>query len=1023
VLTGTANWIVTWSDGVITTNSTSPATRSVSPTATTTYTVTAVSDSKCTGGTSSGNAIVTVDNALVVTTNPSNQTVYAGQTTALTATVNGNSTVQWQLSTDGGATFNNIPGATSATLLFIANASDNGNQYRVVFSNACGSATSGPATLTVNVPPSITSQPTSQTVCAGQSASFTATASGNPAPTVQWKVSTVGGDTFTDIDGATNSTLTFITSTSDNGNQYRAIFANTCGTAGCIPATLTIATSPSITSQPTNQLAYPGQSVSFSGTASGSSLGYQWRKNGTNLVNGGSVSGTTSNTLTLSNVTTNDDNSSYDVVVTNFCGTQTSSAATLGVSTLNDGIPDSWKIQYSFPLNDPTVASADPDNDGYSNLQEYRCGASPVNPNSHCSFPANLAGWWKLDDGIGTNAVDSSLNRRDLTLMGGTLPVWTNIALEGGSHALRFDGQQDFAQGLITGVTFTQITIVAWINTSAAGTGTNPCAVSMTHDDNPGYSPAGDLLVWDNAIGAAGQTTMATTNTNVHDGQWRLMASVQDGSVVRLYLDSNLVASASDAFTNVVANCYLRLAHRNTDGGSYFNGIVDNVRLYNRALSDAEITAIYNVDTDNDGIPDVWEINHGLNPNDASDATQTSSNAWAHGLTNLQVYQNSSVLIADNYSTLGDGIPDWWKVKHGFGLTDTSVAGADTDGDGYTNLQEYQCNTDPRDPNSYPTILLIPNAWAVYTNGTTVQITATILSTNASVTVSNAEWFLDSITGVTNGDGFAMSAADGTFDSTNEVATATFTPTFPYGERHVLWVHARGSDTQWCPFKKVIINPNVDDILDKIQANYSAFQDLQYDAVITKRNNGVVVSTSSASVKMKGPYKVRSEHADGLVSIRNGNQFYWYHSTEGFGDMFESGMNGDFSPANNRSADYFWEVPLAKSRTGVSISDSVNSAVFDLFLIPKPGVSWFTDHTKVDFTKGSVQQLDTTGGGVSCKSEFLNPVEVFPGKWMFSVNQQTLRFDNGDEFVTEIVAINMLANQGLPDSLFAIPTP
>ena len=62
MLTGAANWILTWSDGVITTNSSSPATRSVNPTLTTTYTVTAISDSRGgSAGTSSGSATVTVN--------------------------------------------------------------------------------------------------------------------------------------------------------------------------------------------------------------------------------------------------------------------------------------------------------------------------------------------------------------------------------------------------------------------------------------------------------------------------------------------------------------------------------------------------------------------------------------------------------------------------------------------------------------------------------------------------------------------------------------------------------------------------------------------------------------------------------------------------------------------------------------------------------------------------------------------------------------------------------------------------
>ena len=51
-------------------------------------------------------------------------------------------------------------------------------------------------------------------------------------------------------------------------------------------------------------------------------------------------------------------------------------------STVNDGIPDSWKIAHSLDINDPTVADQDPDSDGLTNLQEYQHGTDPHNPDT-----------------------------------------------------------------------------------------------------------------------------------------------------------------------------------------------------------------------------------------------------------------------------------------------------------------------------------------------------------------------------------------------------------------------------------------------------------------------------------------------------------------------------------------------------------------------------------------------------------------------------------------------------------------
>ncbi|HEX3947325.1 MAG TPA: hypothetical protein VHW47_06445, partial [Acidimicrobiales bacterium] len=89
--------------------------------------------------------------------------------------------------------------------------------------------------------PVVTTSPASQTVTAGQTASFTAAASGNPAPTVQWQVSTDSGVTWTPIGGATSGTLALpATSISQSGSEYEAVFTSPVGTATSTPATLTV---------------------------------------------------------------------------------------------------------------------------------------------------------------------------------------------------------------------------------------------------------------------------------------------------------------------------------------------------------------------------------------------------------------------------------------------------------------------------------------------------------------------------------------------------------------------------------------------------------------------------------------------------------------------------------------------------------------------------------------------------------------------------------------------------------------
>ena len=154
-MTGTPPWTVGWSDGAVSNNvAASPLTRLVSPSSSTTYTVTSVSDANCTG-TSPGSASVTVNTPPAVTANPTNKTVCVGNSVSFSASGTGTAplTIQWQVSTDGGATFVNVANATNNTYTLTTSASDNAKQFGAQFSNLCGSTASAEATLTVNALP------------------------------------------------------------------------------------------------------------------------------------------------------------------------------------------------------------------------------------------------------------------------------------------------------------------------------------------------------------------------------------------------------------------------------------------------------------------------------------------------------------------------------------------------------------------------------------------------------------------------------------------------------------------------------------------------------------------------------------------------------------------------------------------------------------------------------------------------------------------------------------------------------
>lgn len=180
---------------------------------------------------------------------PQSTTVASGTKVSFSSQAFGlpNPTIQWQDYSSTNPVWTNIAGAQSTSYSFTATSAQNGEQFRAVFSNSAGTVNSSAATLTVTggssgTAPSITTQPTSQTVASGNQASFTAAASGNPTPTVQW-YSSPNDSTWTIINGATSGTYSFQATTTQNGYYYRAVFTNTVSTATTNAAQLTVTSS------------------------------------------------------------------------------------------------------------------------------------------------------------------------------------------------------------------------------------------------------------------------------------------------------------------------------------------------------------------------------------------------------------------------------------------------------------------------------------------------------------------------------------------------------------------------------------------------------------------------------------------------------------------------------------------------------------------------------------------------------------------------------------------------------------
>ena len=172
-----------------------------------------------------------------------------------------------------------------------------------------GCSVTTPVNVTIGSSPAFTITPASATICAGNSQALTVNSSTGTA-TYVWSPAT----------GLDVSTGTSVNATPDSTKTYSVTGTNSSGCATTVPVTITVNQLPAITVQPSpvSQTACPGTTVTYSITATGAGLTYQWRKNGTALSNSGLISGVTTNTLTITNVGIIDA-ANYDVVVSGTC--------------------------------------------------------------------------------------------------------------------------------------------------------------------------------------------------------------------------------------------------------------------------------------------------------------------------------------------------------------------------------------------------------------------------------------------------------------------------------------------------------------------------------------------------------------------------------------------------------------------------------------------------------------------------------------------------------------------------------
>ena len=229
--------------------------------------------------------------APVIDQAPRSMLVRAGQTASFNASAAGapSPALQWQTReanaagawVDLGAGTGAAGGQYTTPVLTLA---DNGRQYRVVASNAVGSAESAPVTVSVSdldVAPTFTSQPASLSVALGSDAALAVVARGTEALSYQWQFNGVN------ITGANAPLLRLAAVDGSKAGGYAVTVSNAAGTITSNVATLTVtpgaaaAVAPSIVTQPVSVLVNAGNTATFAvGVAGTAPFSYQWLKDG-----------------------------------------------------------------------------------------------------------------------------------------------------------------------------------------------------------------------------------------------------------------------------------------------------------------------------------------------------------------------------------------------------------------------------------------------------------------------------------------------------------------------------------------------------------------------------------------------------------------------------------------------------------------------------------------------------------------------------------------------------------------------
>jgi type II secretory pathway pseudopilin PulG len=229
------------------------------------------------------------------------------------------------------------------------------------------------------------------------------------------------------------------------------------------------------------------------------------------------------------------------------------------------------------------------DGDAFPGVYSTRTSANPLTPGLR---DKGLVGYWSFDEASGTIAYDRSGYNNNGTLING--PVWTTGKV---GSALSFDGVNDYVRVLNSSSLqiIKDITILALIKPISLGSRQVIVDKKYNQEFRFGYinenSPYGIVAMHGNGSSYSVLNIINSTDLN----QWQYIA------LKRIFSSNNYYFGYKNGLLNLNPSFSLLPAISNNDvfigsregSSEWFNGLIDEVRIYNRALSDEEIKAIY----------------------------------------------------------------------------------------------------------------------------------------------------------------------------------------------------------------------------------------------------------------------------------------------------------------------------------------------------------------------------------------------------------------------------------------------